>query len=291
MNHAEEEEADFEKRTLGVLFLYGRLSFNSLLYHTGFTNSQLRHSLAVLVQEHFVFWYTSAEEGLTSYEADLLGCYSLVRSGKCVRVAEERFGNLAGTLVNHILQLGHGRVGDLVQAWKGFKTQVPNGALNGHSDDHQPAFCNGSSSKISGTQTTHIPASVASIHGTLSDLLSSGLLSIINEFHFYTDADKRTEAEKRAKQRSKIEGKMKKEEAEAYERGIAAQLLAWKYGTEGEREEIVNLKGGRKRLLENGVSDKDGKRPRLASDSKISNEGYLNVRHVDSSPCQASLVG
>jgi len=251
-----------------------------LLYQTHSTPSQLRHSLAVLVQEHFIFWYTSPENDLTFYEADHSRCYNLVRSGKYVRIAEERFGTLAGEIVGYIIQIGHGRVGDLVQACTEMETQAPNGAPNGHPDMHEPPMCNGSRLKSSNSQATHISSPAERIHSILSDLLRSGLVSTTNEFYFYSDADKRFEAEQRATQRSKIDGKMTKDEAKDFERAIAAQLEAWKHGVDGATGEAKNINGKRKRSLDNGDTDRDGKRLRLTGEIRVSSAGSLNVSSV-----------
>jgi len=247
--------------------------------------SQLRHSLAVLVQEHFVYWYTSPENDLTFYEADQHRCYSLVRSGKYVRISEEHFGTLAGKIVGHIIQLGHGRVGDIVQACTGMEKQNPNGALNGHSDIHEPPVCNGSRLKSTKNQAIYVSSPAERIHGILSDLHRSGLVSTTNEFYFYSDADKRYEAEQRTGQRSKIDGKMTKDEAINFERAIATQLEAWKHGIDGATEGTKNINGKRKRSLENEDTDRDGKRPRLNGETQVSGAGNLNV-----SPVTASLT-
>jgi len=267
------------------------LPFNTLLYHTQCTPSQLRHSLVVLIQEHFIFWYTSPENDLTFYEANESRCYSLVRSGKYVRIAEEHFGTLAGKIVGHIIQLGHGRVGDIVQACAGMETQAPNGALNGHLDNHEPSMCNGLKSKRSNNQAVHVSPPAERIHSILSNLHHSGLISSTSEFCFYSDADKRYEAEQRTSQRSKIDGKMTKDEAQAFERAIAAQLDAWKHGAEGSSEQTKNLNGKRKRSLENGDTARDGKRPRLSGETLVASARNLDVSHVLGLRCHAPSAG
>lgn len=208
-----------------------------------------------------------------------------------MRIAEEHFGTLAGKIVGHIIQLGHGRVGDIVQACAGMETQAPNGALNGHLDNHEPSVCNGLKSKSSNNRAIHISPPAERIHSILSDLYRSGLISTTSEFYFYSDADKRYEAEQRTSQRSKIDGKMTKDEAQAFERAIAAQLDAWKHGTEGATEQTKNFNGKRKRSLENGDTARDGKRPRLSGDLLVSSAGNLNVSHIVGFRCHATFAG
>lgn len=282
---------DSLKQTLEALFLYGRLPFNTLLHHTHCTPSQLRHSLAVLVQEHFIFWYTSPDNDLTFYEADQSRCYSLVRSGKYVRITEEHFGTLAGKIMGHIIQLEHGRVGDIVQACTGMETQTPQGGPNGHLNFHDPSGCNGFKPKSSNNQAIQVSSPAERIHSALSDLHRSGLVLTTNEYYFYSDADKRHEAEQRISQKSKIDGKMSKEEAKEFERAIAAQLEAWKYGTELASEQIKNLNGKRKRSLENGDTARDSKRPRLSGGAQVSNANHLNVSPLHGFHCQGTFCG
>ena len=260
-----------------------------MIHHTGFTPSQLRHSLAVLIQEHLAFWYTSSDDDSTAYEANPLGCYNLIRSGKYIYIVEESFGTLAGALVGDILKLGHARVGDLVHVWTEGKSSAQHDMSKGQPDNHEPATCNGSISKNSEIAKSH--TSEETIRRTLSHLLSSRILSITNQFYFYADNDKRSEAEKRAQQRSKLDAKMKKEEADAYERGIMAQLMAWKHGDNGERVELAKLKNSKKRPLENGDSGLNGRRPRLTSGAETFSEDILNVGLTAGSSCWLIVVG
>lgn len=264
-----------EKRTLGALFLYGRLSFNALVHHTGLTPFQLRHSLAILIQENFAFWYTSNEDDLTSYEANALGCYNLIRSGKYVYNAEERFGSLAGAIISETIQSGHTTVGELVLALIDSKHHARNVNQAEQPSGAKQVICNGSTSYGYHDEAAH--ASSGLIHQTISILVSSGLLSITNEFYFYTDADRRIEAEARAGERSKID-KMSKESAEIYEQTIAAQLAAWRYGSKEEQVETAGLNINGKRPLESGLSERRNKQTKLDdNDHHISNNGYLNV--------------
>ena len=260
-----------------------------MIQHTGFTPSQLRNSLAVLIQEHLAFWYTSSDDDSTAYEVNPLGCYSLIRSGKYTHIVEESFGTLAGALVGDILKLGHARVGDLVRVWTPAKSSAHNGTSNEQPGNHEPATCIGSISKNSQIATGH--TSEETIRRTLSHLLGSRILSITNQFYFYADNDKRSEAEKRAHQRSKLDAKMKKEEADAYERGIMAQLMAWKHGDNGERVELAKLKNSKKRPHENGDSAQNGRRRRLTGEAETFSDDILNVGFTAGSSCWLIVGG
>lgn len=207
-----------------------------------------------------------------------------------MRITEEHFGTLVGKIMGHIIQLGHGRVGDIVQACTGMETQAPHGGLNGHLDIHGPSGCNGFKSKSSINQAIHVSSPAERIHSALSELHRSGLVLTTNEYYFYSDADKRHEAEQRISQKSKIDGKMTKEEAKEFERAIAAQLEAWKYGTELASEQTKNLNGKRKRSLENGDTARDSKRPRLSGEAQVSNANDLNVSPPNGFRCQSPFA-
>lgn len=208
-----------------------------------------------------------------------------------MRIAEEHFGTLAGRIVGHIIELGHCRIGDIVQSCTGIETQASGGAPNGHLDIREPSVCNGFKSKSSNNQAAHVSSPAERIHSILSDLHRSGLVLTTNEYYFYSDADKRYEAEQRTSQRSKIDGKMTKDEAKDFERAIAGQLEAWKYGTEGASEPTKNFNGKRKRTSENGDMARDGKRPRLSAGTQISSAGNLNVSPVTGLRCQGTFAG
>lgn len=204
-----------------------------------------------------------------------------------MRIAKELFGTLAGRIVGHIIELGHCRIGDIVEACTEIEKQAPNGVPNGHPDIHEPSVCNGFKSKSSNNQAIHTSSPAERIHGILSDLHHSELVLTTNEHYFYSDADKRYEAEQRTSVRSKIDGKMTKDEAKDFEKAIAAQLKAWKYGTEGASEQTKNLNGKRKRSLDNGDMARDGKRPRIGT--QVASLGNLNVSPVTGLHCQGKI--
>lgn len=278
----EPNDTDFKKRTLATLFLYGRLSFTDLLHHIDLTPYQLRHSLAVLVQEHFVFWYKPDEGAETQYEADPLVCYSLIRLGKHESIVDDRFGALASKIVAQLLQLGHAKVGELVLICKDQSCEAPKGLPNGHQESSPPILCNGKTAEPMEDEAIPRASSAEAVYKTLSDLLSYGLLVKANKFQLYPHADRRIEAENRGPPQSNIAVKMKKKEAEEYEQMMNEQLMAWKHGIdlkkEEEEEEALIPKGKKKRSLENGDSNPEPKRAKLCNGNHNSGDRQLSVR-------------
>lgn len=264
-----------DQRTLGTLFLCGRLPFGFLLRRCDLNQIQLQHSLAVLVQTHLIYWYTSTDSGITFYEANPANCYNLVRSGKYIAIAEERLGKLAGELVAEVIQLGHARVTDLMKLQKYDHSHVSNETTNGDKAGRVRQELNGYVSSVGADERP--PDSARNVRATLSDLLHLGLLCATHESHFRTYADNRTEAEALAPRINKLEKKMKKEEAEQYEQGIAVQLEAWKYGDSAVHRQAPLPKSDKKRSRDGETLDHKAKRPRLTNDADVTSNGSQSV--------------
>ena len=248
-----------------------------MLQHTGLNSNQLQHGLALLVQEHLAFWYTSAEHGRTEYEANAINCYNLVRIAKYVEAVEERFGKLAGELVAEVAQVGHVRTDDLmygkVEQYDGSSSGRMNGDRRTEAGEHQR---NGSVAPHANGLYT--PESAKDIRTALSGLLDSGLLCITHESHFRTNSDNRTEAESLAPQISKLDAKMTKTALAAYEKAITSQLEVWKYGVSVELGDSATVKGGNKRALADDPSEHRTKRQRLTNGTSKWQGGDISVR-------------
>ena len=203
---------------------YGRLDFSALLHHTGLTPKQLKHSLVVLIQQHLAFWDVSTESDSTFYEANWCSAYDLVRSGKLIKVVEDRYGQSVGGLVSNLLLSGHVSVSDLAQAYdltaqldssKLAKGGLTNGVPNG-----QPRYPSGSSI-----------ASVDHFYESLIILLNDDFVSIVNESHFRSEADNRLRAQSIIGKQERFQGQLKAADKESYEHAVQQQLVDWKYGS------------------------------------------------------------
>ena len=202
--------------------------------------------MAVLLQQQLVFWYTSAGDS-TVYEANTAVAYNLVRAGKYVQIAEEQLGQFAGAVISNLLLLGHARVGDLVQAY-GISSK-----------DRQP-LPNGSGSTTEHNIKNNV--TLESVHMTLYDLLRVGLVSLVNESHFRSDADNRIEAGKIVPAPEYFKNKTKRENEEQREMAILQKLEEWKYPTAPEKEEVEIFQKGKKRRLEDPEDSQAAKRQR-----------------------------
>ena len=259
---------------------YGRLTAPKLQHHTGLGPRQLRHALAVLVQQHLAFWYTTFED-TTFYEANWVGAYALARQGKLVKAVESRLGLSAAAIISTMLLSGHARIADLAQAHlltnpgdtlKPLEIEdAPNGKSsngdltcfsNGHSDNHNP------------------------FQSTLDTLLDAKFLSIVNESHFRSDADNRSEAEVLVKSREQFKGDLKGMEKIVYAEAVDEQLLDWRFAT-GSMTSVVpvvkagnHVKGKKRKAAE---ESSDGLRKRQRSHNIIIHKAVLRTPSAENS--------
>ena len=199
---------------------------------------------------------------MTLYEANTAVAYSLVRSGKYVKIAEAEAGHFAGKVISNLLLLGHARVGDLARAYR----VVPYKTTNDGS-----AATQGQSGKVKSRTSNYAEGVVeepndtpGSIHGTLCNLLRSGLVSQVHISHFRSDADNRSEAGNAVPKAEEYKAKNKKEQEAQHEVAIKKKLKEWKYFT-GGNDQTGDLKEGKKRLHQDIETQRPEKRQRLSS--------------------------
>ena len=134
-----------------------------------------------------------------------------------------------------------------------------------------------------------------SVHTTLDDLLRVGLVSLVNESHFRSDADNRIEAGKVVPAAEYFKNKTKRENEEQREMAILLKLEEWKYPTAPEKDEVEIVDKGKKRRLEDPKDSQIMKRQRLylpladkvagtagtAGALRTGHTGALNVRDMD----------
>lgn len=167
------------QRIFTILLRRGRLPIRLLSKHTLLTPRQLRHGLAVLIQQGLVFHHTDTDTGITFYEANGDAAYGLARAGKIMEIAETRFGHAAKDVVHKLFLLGHTSVSDLAKAYE-FKQ---NDCVNGDTEDHD-ASTNGVNSQITSPVTSE-----AHLHSVLQQLLDAGFLEPVVRSMFLSPAD------------------------------------------------------------------------------------------------------
>ncbi|KAJ8071039.1 hypothetical protein OCU04_001386 [Sclerotinia nivalis] len=122
---------ELSSRIFTILLRRGRLSMIALKRHTQLTTRQLKLGLTVLVRQNLV--YHNSEEGAdTNYEANIDAAYALVRSGKILEIAEERFGSVAADIIGQLVLLGHAKISDIIaELNKSHGTHANGNGING----------------------------------------------------------------------------------------------------------------------------------------------------------------
>ena len=222
---------------------------------------------------------------MTTYEAKPEAAYTLLRSGKYVKIVEDRMGKLAGQAVFHLLTLGHARVGDFVQGYK---------VANERGIASRPISTNGSDKPQRNGLDLAIKTELGEgttlnlVHATLCELLQLGFISKVNMSHFRSDADNRIEAENVVPPVEYYKAKTKKENEAQWEASVTRKLTDWKYGTDEGTLEFNGIQKGNKRLQEDTMTSKPGKRQRLdlqpyqrnnamTEQSRAGESGFLHV--------------
>ena len=203
---------------------------------------------------------------MTSYEANTAIAYSLVRSGKYIKIAEARAGEYAGKVISNLLLLGHARISDLMQAYQMGQSKSTLDRLLAVTCE-SPSKLKSSSYGRADRRNEEQNATLRSINGTLCDLLRTELISRVHVSHFRSDADNRREAEKAVPHPAEYKAKNKRERDAQHEVAVKRKLKEWKYWTDGGHHAVEESKAGRKRLHQDSELQRSEKRQRLHSPS------------------------
>lgn len=269
---------DVQQRIYQALLHCGRASIQTLQKNARLPLRQIKHGLSVLAQQHLLFWYTPSPGEPTLYEPNLLAAYNLVRNGKYVQITEDRFGTIAGEIISNLLLLGHARIGDLIKVYREGHavrpqelgpSKVPHSSGKSQ-DPPQSSHQNGLKDSVS----------LQEVHRTVGRLLEFGLISVIHESKFRSEADIEIELEKIIPPVEQYKGKSKKEREVMRERKKHEKRLEWKYGSNSERAEIGDFKKGTKRLLEYSTDLESRKRLKLDMTSSSKNTGKNGLREA-----------
>ena len=251
-------------RVFSTLLRVGRLQLSLLVHRTGLSSRQIKHSLAVLIQQHLVYHYRPPDGDATFYEADWKSAYALVRPGKIISLVEERFGTAAGGVVANFLLLGHARVDDLAAAYN-----LYTGRVDGASCEDAPLT---NAKGLNGVRKAKASGlTLKSLHTTIYTLLQAGILAQVHPTHFRSTADNRYEAERFVQRYAEFGGGPKgtKQKA-AFEVAVQKQLQTWQLGDSSGTNSIVGVSGSRKRRLGSFAPFSPEKRAKLGNASAYS---------------------
>lgn len=215
---------------------YGRLALPRIREHAKVTQKQLLHALAAMVQMHLVYHFTSPEDGITYYEANLESAYYLIRTGKFLEVVEERLGSYAAQVMSAIAYRGHVQISDLeglpeIQV-KDHKNSLINGTTHdvdepeNHQYDEDENAINGVEDDDGVANGDHVSPNNNRLHTTLKFLAGHGYISRVRNTHFHSLGDNTLEALREAMAHAGSDQKAKKaHEIEEKKREILAERL------------------------------------------------------------------
>lgn len=175
----DETYGELTSRIFTILLRRGRLTIRLLQEHSQLSQRQLRHGLAVLIQQNLIYHFYEHDTKETFYEANVTAAYSLARSGKFIEIAEARYGSVGQNIVRNLLLLGQATVSNLIEACQSEKQQEngvgPSNGMNGNG--HHNPFAD---------QLEH----------TLSELYEVGFVEAVTSRMFRSPTDTRNEIEK-----------------------------------------------------------------------------------------------
>ena len=170
---------------------------------------QVRHGLAVLVQQNVLFHLTDPDTSVVYYDVNPDALYNLVRSGKILEMVRDKYGDLSKKLVQDVLVLGHIKIPDLVEAY-GDNSDGEKNSTNGvtdikqeNSDDEfapdEREHVNGVNGiGVNGSANSNDEAQSQSSQQTylvLARLLAAGILEPVTSMMFQSPTDLKTAVE------------------------------------------------------------------------------------------------
>lgn len=257
----------------------GRNTFQVLCHLTRLSPRQVKYGLSVLIQQRLVFWHTPLLQGAAVYEANVQTAVRLVRAGKYVQVAGDRFGILAGEIISTILEFGSIRITDVLKECRLRTTSTEK--YNEFSKPHSTGRTALTNNTDGGQNGQGIAASSQETLRVIGDLLEFGLICAVYEASFRSEADNEMELDAIVPAADQFKGRSKREKEAAREQKMHEKRLEWKYGTREERKAIENFKVSLKRPLDDSEDPRSRKRARIdeTSDDRIVNgsHGAINV--------------
>ena len=224
---------------------HGRQHIPAIIRYTGLSLSQVRHGLAVLIQQHLAIW-SSGEPAF--YEGYWPAAYALVRSGKIAKAARDRLDESAEQILTQCLLNGDVNANDLEYV---HTTTAGSSVANG---------IDGSSHEINGDQESH--------ESEIYSLLEQGFIVLSNASHFRTTMENLIAAEGYVKSvRTDWLVKIKPAERPIFHARVRETMMDRRYGS-GEVKKAIqersldgtfNLKRLHQRI--EGVQDEDDYQP------------------------------
>lgn len=170
---------------------------------------QVRHGLAVLVQQNTIFHLTDPDTSVAYYDVNPEALYNLVRTGKILEMVHDKYGDTAKSLVQDVLLLGHIKISDLVNTFKDRRKRgkPANGIVKDEEDeddDDDDVFGLGSNSNhingndgggLNGLENDDEAGATHQAYLFLARLLAAGILEPVSAMMFQSPTDLKTAIE------------------------------------------------------------------------------------------------
>ncbi|OJD31969.1 dna directed rna polymerase iii subunit [Diplodia corticola] len=233
---------ELSSRVFSILAKLGRLTIRGVVKYSDLTARDIKHGLAVLIQQNLVLHYTTEEE--IFYEPHWEQAYALVRAGKIVKMVEDRFGESAGGLVSNLLLLGHARISDLADAYGvSFKAGgVDSESLHVNGN----GIVNGDDASAGADKRQIHIKTLDDLHRILRQLLDAGFIIPVRRRHFHPTSDLRNEAERIVKA-NVFGGQVKGKQVAEMEVEVNKLLKKWRDEEEDEEVQTGGASAGMKR--------------------------------------------
>ncbi|QSS62414.1 RNA polymerase III subunit Rpc82 [Histoplasma capsulatum] len=286
------------------LLYHGRQPLPRIVQNTRLSPRQVRHGLAVLIQQRLIYHYTSLDDGIAYYEASWMTAYNLVRSGRILQLVEEKLGKYVAKVLSTILYHGHVRISYLETlpelrpqvSSKAGKLVAANG-LNGiHSDEEeeeedahvtdqgeQEEYASGRPENS--VDSDYGKRSASQLHPALRSLAAYGYIMRVRDAHFQSPADLVEDAERAVSSRSDVRGLKGKKFQEAIDAGVETYIKEKTDGTIPQGPLAGALPRGIKRRAGQLATNSSSKRVKLEhlpeGDEDIDDDDFYGDDYVD----------
>ena len=141
----------------------------------------MRHGLAVLIQHDLLYYSVNKDTNATTYEANVMACYSILRLGKILDLVGVLYGRAEQEVVRHLLSLGHVQIADLAQAF-GAQGVSPLGSNSNDRTADNKLKVNGGDGEPE--ETGPVITSVFHLHEVIARLVQWNILQVADAESF-----------------------------------------------------------------------------------------------------------
>ncbi|KAK2800763.1 RNA polymerase III subunit C82 [Onygenales sp. PD_10] len=285
------------------LLYHGRQPLPKIVHNTRLSPRQVRHGLAVLIQQHLIYHHTSLDDGITYYEASWRTAYNLIRSGRILQLVEEKLGDYPAKVLSTILYLGHVKISYLEtlpelqpKAQKKTKKAADTNGLNGEHHDEINSVDEEDEGEGLENGTTDADLPPSQLHPTLRSLAAYGYIMRVRDAHFQSPSDLIDDAEKAIKSRSDIRSLKGKKLQEAVDAGVEVFIKERTDGTISQGPLGGALPRGIKRRAGNSAAASSNKRVKfdhaVEGDEDEDDDDFYGDDYVDdnAAPMDTNLI-